>query len=122
MTGFAGQLPRKFVDLLTELVPGASTIGLLVHPDNPVGVEIINRNIEGAARAKGLELSVQKARNDGKIDAAFDAFAQAKPNALIIMLMCSFSARFGNSWRWRCTTSTGRGLISYRHSFTSERS
>jgi len=85
LTGIAfvpNQLGAKRVQLLRDLVPGATRIGLLMNPDNPnVGAELADSQ-EGAARL-GLQMVVQNARGAAEIDAAFAEFARAKIDALI---------------------------------------
>jgi putative ABC transport system substrate-binding protein len=83
-TDFAGDLASKFLDLLSELVPGARTIGLLVHPGLPAVAELYIRMIGAAAGAKGINISAQKAATEEEIDAAFVSFSQVKPDALIV--------------------------------------
>jgi putative tryptophan/tyrosine transport system substrate-binding protein len=84
-TDFSLQLPPKFLDLLAELVPGARTTGLLVNPSFRFAAELFIRNMREAAGAKGVDISIQNASTEGEIDGAFAAFAQAKPDALIVM-------------------------------------
>jgi hypothetical protein len=65
------------------LVPGASRISLLVNPGFPSAVEGITQDVEEAAHAKGVTLSVRKASAEAEIDAAFASFAEEKAGALI---------------------------------------
>src|SRR6266404_1099580 len=58
LTGFsimATELMPKGLELISELVPQAGVIALLVNPTNP-GTEAIIRNVQEAARAKGMQL------------------------------------------------------------------
>jgi putative ABC transport system substrate-binding protein len=84
VTNFSSQLVPKFFDLLCELVPGASTVGLLVNPDAPAA-EFFIREVGEAARVKGITLSVRKARTENEIDVAFRSFAEGKIDALIVV-------------------------------------
>jgi putative tryptophan/tyrosine transport system substrate-binding protein len=95
VTNFAGQLAPKFLDLLSQLVPGASMIGLLVNPGYPVASEYYIRTIGEAVSAKGMNLTVQNATTAAEIEAAFAAFAQAKPDALIVTADVFFLAQHG---------------------------
>jgi hypothetical protein len=72
----------KLLDLLSELVPQARTIGILVNPSNAITDHII-ANMQEAARAKGVKLSVQKASTEGEIDAVFAALVQLQVGALV---------------------------------------
>src|SRR5712671_3973598 len=59
LTGFGmlpGELTPKLLELLSELVPQARMIALLVNPTNPLVNERIIRDMEEAARAKGVQL------------------------------------------------------------------
>jgi putative tryptophan/tyrosine transport system substrate-binding protein len=58
LTGFSslgGELVRKLLEFLSELVPQASVIALLVNPNNP-NTELMIRDVQEAAGAKGVEL------------------------------------------------------------------
>ena len=73
LTGFsilAVELMPKRLELLSELVPQARVIALLVNPNNP-NAERIMRDVQEAARAKGVQLHILKAGTESEIDAAF---------------------------------------------------
>jgi putative tryptophan/tyrosine transport system substrate-binding protein len=83
LTGFsllAGALPPKRLELLCELVPSAKVIPLLVNPNE--SSEWVPALLP-AARAKGIELPILKASNEGEIDAAFAALNGLHADALI---------------------------------------
>jgi putative tryptophan/tyrosine transport system substrate-binding protein len=69
-TFFAAQLLQKQVDLLHDLVPSATIIGVLVNPNNPRYQSDI-RDVQAAARTLGLEIQVAKAGNAHDLEAAF---------------------------------------------------
>ena len=86
LTGFsniAAQLTPKLLDLLSELVPQAGVIGLLVNPNNPIAEPMI-RDVQEAAGAKGVKLAVLKAGSGGEIDAAFASLDQLHAGGLIV--------------------------------------
>jgi putative ABC transport system substrate-binding protein len=86
LTGFsniAAQLTPKLLELVSELVPQADVIALLVNPNNPTAEPII-RDVQEAARAKGVKLAILKAGTAGEIDAAFAALAQLQAGALVV--------------------------------------
>jgi ABC-type uncharacterized transport system substrate-binding protein len=56
------ELVPKRLELITEMVPGAKTIALLVNPNGPEA-EPATRIAEAAARQKGLLLPILKARH-----------------------------------------------------------
>ena len=75
VTGFSNitvQLDPKRLELICELVPQAMVIALLVNPDNlATGREPYMMSMQEAARAKGVQLPVLKARTEGEVDMAF---------------------------------------------------
>jgi putative ABC transport system substrate-binding protein len=86
VTGFsniAAQLTPKLLELVSELVPQAGVIALLVNPNNPIAEPVI-RDVQEAARAKGVTLAVLKAGTEDEIDAAFASLAQRQAGALVV--------------------------------------
>jgi ABC-type uncharacterized transport system substrate-binding protein len=86
VTGFVGltiELNPKRVELLSELVSQASVIALLVNPNNPTTERVV-RDVQDAARAKGVQLQVVKAGSESEIDAAFTSLVQLHAAALVV--------------------------------------
>ena len=86
LTGFSNivvELMPKRLELLTELVPQASVIALLVNPNNP-NAEPLIRDVQEAARTKGVKLLVLKAGTEDEIDAAFASLVQLQAGALVV--------------------------------------
>ena len=86
LTGFSDiaiELEPKRVELLSELVPQAGVIALLVNPKFPAAERIIEDARE-AARAKGLQLQILKAGTESEIDAAFPSVIQLQAGGLVI--------------------------------------
>jgi putative ABC transport system substrate-binding protein len=77
------ELTAKRLELLSELIPQASAISLLVNPNNASTERIVSEAHE-AARVKGVQLSILKAGTEGEIDAAFDAVVQQQASALLV--------------------------------------
>ena len=95
LTGFSNitiELMPKLLELLSELVPQARVIALLVNPNNP-NAEPLLRNVEEAARAKGVKLLVLKAGIENEIDAAFASLVQLQAGALVVDPDGFFSSR-----------------------------
>jgi putative tryptophan/tyrosine transport system substrate-binding protein len=69
------ELMAKRLELLSELVPQARVIALLVNPNSPIA-EPIMRDVQEAARAKWLQLHILKAGTESEIDAAFASLVQ----------------------------------------------
>jgi putative ABC transport system substrate-binding protein len=65
------------------LVPQARVIGLLVAPTSPNAERVI-RDVQEAARTKGVQLHILKAGTEGEIDAAFAMLVQQHAGALLV--------------------------------------
>ena len=87
----SGELTAKRLELLRDLVPGASHIALLVEPHNTPETTV--RDVEAAGRSMGLQIRVLQADTSGAIDAAFRTFAQERPDALFVGTGPLFNAR-----------------------------
>jgi putative ABC transport system substrate-binding protein len=86
------ELTPKRLELLSELVPQARVIALLVNP-NFAGTERIIRDMQEAARAKGLQLPILKAGTESEIDAAFASLVQLHAGALVVQADPFFGSR-----------------------------
>jgi putative tryptophan/tyrosine transport system substrate-binding protein len=69
MTFMTTELLSKQLELLSELVPQARAIAMLVNPNDPLTERFI-AEVQEAARAKGLLLHILKAPTESEIDAA----------------------------------------------------
>jgi len=78
----AEMVPKR-LELVSELVPQAGVIALLVNPNNPLP-EPIMREVQDAAHAKGLQLRILKAATEAEIDSAFATLVQLHAGALIL--------------------------------------
>jgi putative ABC transport system substrate-binding protein len=86
LTGFSNlfiELHPKRLELLSELAPEARVIALLVNPNNPNAERII-RDVQEAARAKGVQLPILKAGTESEIDAAFASLVELQAGALFV--------------------------------------
>jgi len=79
----APELNPKRLDVLSELVPQAGVIALLVNPNN-LSAERTIHDLEEAARAKGVQLPILKARLEGDFSNAFAALVQLHVGALVV--------------------------------------
>ena len=84
-------MPKR-LELLSELVPRAGVIALLVNPNN-ANAEPIIRDVQEAARTKGLQLQILKAATEGEIDAAFATLVQLHAGALVVGADPFFTSR-----------------------------
>ena len=83
VSGFAIELNPKRLELLSELVPQARAIALLLNPNSPNAGRMM-REVQEAVRAKGVELQILKASTESEIDAAFDSLDQLQAGALLL--------------------------------------
>jgi putative tryptophan/tyrosine transport system substrate-binding protein len=89
---FQFELMPKRLELLTELVPQARVIALLVNPNDPRAEGLI-RDVQEAARTKGVQLPILKASTEGEIDAAFTTLVQLPAGALVVSADPLFGSR-----------------------------
>jgi putative ABC transport system substrate-binding protein len=93
LTGFSELtlelIPKRF-ELLCELVPEATAVGLLVNPDNRVGTEDTVRTAQEVARAKGIKLAILTATTEAEIDGAFE---QLQAGGLLVNADSFFGSR-----------------------------
>jgi putative ABC transport system substrate-binding protein len=80
----ANVLVAKQLELLQELVPTATVIGVLVNPNNPVSGSDTSE-IEKAARSLGRQVSMVHAGTEHEFDAAFAALVAQQAGALLIV-------------------------------------
>ena len=80
---FTTTLEPKKLELLHELVPKASVIGVLVNPTNP-NAETVSKDLHAAARALGLELHIVNASTEHDIDMAYATIVQRRAGALLV--------------------------------------
>ena len=77
------ELMPKRLELLAELVPQAGVIALLLNPNN-ANTERSIRDMEEAARAKGVQPIILKAGTENEIDTAFASLVQLHAGALLV--------------------------------------
>jgi putative ABC transport system substrate-binding protein len=85
-------LMPKRLELLAELVPQPGVIALLLNPNNANTKRSI-RDLEEAARAKGVQLIILKAGTENEIDAAFASLVQLHAGALLVQTDPFFNDR-----------------------------
>jgi putative tryptophan/tyrosine transport system substrate-binding protein len=85
-------LTPKRLELLRELVPTATIIGVLVNPNAP-NTELESREIQAAARAIGQQIRILSATTEREIDAAFASVTQHGVGALVIGADAFFDSR-----------------------------
>ena len=93
ITSLNTEVASKRLELLHEVVPRASTIGLLVNQANPPLADTNIAEMRAASRALGLQILVLTASNDDAIDEAFVAFAQRGIGAVVVTPDAFFNSR-----------------------------
>jgi ABC-type uncharacterized transport system substrate-binding protein len=119
----------KRLELLHELVPTATIIGLLVNPTNPI-TQTLTRDTQVVARTLGLQLHVLQVSTQRDFDTAFATLAQLRAGGLVIASADAFftsrseqlgvlALRHGvpTIYQYRSFAAAG-GLMSYGGSIT----
>ena len=113
----------KRLDILHQLIPTATTIALLIDPENPFG-QVERRQVEAAARTLGLALHVANAKSQNEINAIFPDLIARGVGAIMIgtdayyvnqrRQIAALAARYAIPAiaHWRDYPAAG-GLISY---------
>jgi putative tryptophan/tyrosine transport system substrate-binding protein len=83
VTFLLAELGAKQLGLLRELVPAATTVGLLVNPDNTTSTTQTN-DVVAAASVSGVKVEVVHARDSREIEAAFAMLLRARAEALLV--------------------------------------
>ena len=120
---FGRELQPKRLELLSELIPQAEIIALLLNP-NRSDTELLLRDMQEAARIINRQLRILKASTDSEIDAAFVTLAQSRTDGLVVAAdaflgsrrekLVALAARHAVPaiYEWREFAQAG-GLISY---------
>jgi len=78
------EVAAKRLELLHELLPSVTTMGLLVNPAVPALAAPVSRISQAAAHSLGLHLHVVHASSDRDFDAVFEKLIQIHAGALVI--------------------------------------
>ena len=89
---FNNVLGPKRLQVLRELVPNVSVIGLIAIRNNPNTAPDLSA-VQQAARALGVEIAVVNASGEREFDAAFAKLAEHRAGALIVSPDPFFSSR-----------------------------
>jgi putative tryptophan/tyrosine transport system substrate-binding protein len=127
VTGFTNvtvTLVTKRLQLVRQLLPTASHVGVLVNPENRFSTEAQITDLQGAAQTLGLQLRLLDASTASELDAAFGALVRERIGVLLLTDEPFFNARVEQIvelaaqhlvptiYTFRAFTSAG-GLISY---------
>jgi putative ABC transport system substrate-binding protein len=123
--GFSN-ISDKWLELLKEMVPRLSTVGVIANPDNPLTRRLLDE-LEVSAPAQRVKLLVLEARSPQQLDGVYreardqmqavlvlpDPFVYAEPQRLLAL---AAKYRLPSIYSARGTVAAG-GLISYGPSF-----
>ncbi len=80
---FSSQLGAKRIELLRQLVPKATTLGMLAYPASPED-RTERAQIEASAKETNLQLTIADAVSESDIDKAFAMFAEKQVGAALV--------------------------------------
>ena len=89
------EVGQKWLQLLHEMLPNAASLALLINPTSPNLADAQSRDLQTAARSRGLQLQVLQASTDQDFDSAFGSVAQLRASGLIISSDSFFFSRSG---------------------------
>jgi putative tryptophan/tyrosine transport system substrate-binding protein len=81
---YVAGLPAKQIELAREIVPGASTIGLLANSDDPKGAPQVPE-LEAAGQAVGLKIVAADANRPEDIEGALRELANRRADVVIVL-------------------------------------
>jgi ABC-type uncharacterized transport system substrate-binding protein len=131
LTGFtivSAELMPKRLELLSELVPEAKVMALLVKPNTSTTERVI-RDMHEAGRVKGVQLHILNAQVEGELETGFASLVQLHAGALLVstdsfffnrrdqLVALTSSYAIPAIYEWRGFVASG-GLISYGTSLT----
>jgi putative tryptophan/tyrosine transport system substrate-binding protein len=120
---FVEGLPGKQLELVLDVIPGATRIGLVVNPDN-VNSLSQRQELETAVAAKAIKIATIEVRTPENVDSIFPTLAKERVDAVIVlrdtvffnqraaMAASAMAARLPTVYGFREHVEGG-GLISY---------
>ena len=79
------ELSGKRLELLTQVVPKISRVGVLWDPNSQISMPTVFKDYEAAARALKIQLQSLEVRGSNDFEGAFRAAAKGRTNALIVI-------------------------------------
>jgi ABC-type uncharacterized transport system substrate-binding protein len=83
-TALTLEVGTKWLQLLHETVPGATSFAVLINPTSPNLAKSQTEDLQGAARTLGLEIHVLYASTDREFEAAFATIADLHAGGLVV--------------------------------------
>jgi putative ABC transport system substrate-binding protein len=122
------ELAPKRLEVLRELMPTITGVGLLINPTRP-NAEILAKDMQAAARTLGLEPHVLHASSESDLEAVFANLTKQRIGGVVIATDVFFNSRYAQLgelsaryavptiFQFREFTASG-GLVSYSASNT----
>jgi putative ABC transport system substrate-binding protein len=79
---FTAQIGAKRLEVLRDLLPHATRIGVVVNPADAGATDVQLKELDAAALAMGLQIKIHNADTRREIDAAFEAMDRDRPDAV----------------------------------------
>src|SRR5258708_6148985 len=83
ISNMGNELTAKRLDLLRELVPGATRFAMLINPVT-LGSESVTADVQAAAAKVGRQIEIIHASNSREIDSAFAAITRTRSDGLLL--------------------------------------
>jgi putative tryptophan/tyrosine transport system substrate-binding protein len=93
VTSLNAEVGPKRLELLNELLPGATDFALLVNPTNPMNADASIRDLAAAAQSRGLTIQILHASDERQLADAFAELARRRVRGLIIANETFFANR-----------------------------
>jgi hypothetical protein len=90
-------------EVLHQVVPTVTSLAHLINPANPTAATVF-RELQEAARIRGLRVHVFHASSEAEIDAAFASLAELRVGGLVISPTAFSLGSINNSPLWRFAT------------------
>ena len=87
------EVAPKWLELLHEMVPKATSLALLINPTSPNLADAQSRDLETAARSRGLKLHLLRASTDSDFETAFESVTRQQIDGLVISSDSFFFSR-----------------------------
>jgi ABC-type uncharacterized transport system substrate-binding protein len=84
VTGLTAEVGPKRLELLNELVPPSTPLGLLINPTSPAQSGPQERDLNAAAVQFGRQLHVVQASTESEIEASFEILSRSGIGGLVI--------------------------------------
>jgi putative tryptophan/tyrosine transport system substrate-binding protein len=83
MAGFSDSLVTKRLEILRELLPKATVVGMLVNP-SAASAEVQSGMVLGAARTLGVQIRILNVENQEQLDGVLASAARERIDAIVV--------------------------------------